>query len=177
MVSTHQERPCGVARRLQIRQDGICAATAQRRHVLDEHPRWVELAHDAGEFPPEPASAASFDTDAATGGGDVLAGEAAGDEVDRGKGSHACEPDVTASEHSGPVAGEDGFTVGLHFDLPAHGESGAFQAEGHAADACEEIAACHAGCSSDAATASMTASAWSSGMAQSGKRRQAARET
>jgi hypothetical protein len=34
--STHHERPAGVARRFQVAENDICAATPQRRHVLDD---------------------------------------------------------------------------------------------------------------------------------------------
>jgi hypothetical protein len=142
MSSTHHERPAGVARRLQVAEHGICAATAQSRHVLDEHVAWPELANDASELAPE-AAAESGDADAPARGGDVLAGKAAGDEIDRLKGPCPGEADVTASNNVGPVAGEDVFTERLPLDLPAHREAGALEPERHAPDAGKEIAACH----------------------------------
>jgi hypothetical protein len=141
--STHHERPAGVARRLQVAEDGICTATAQSRHVLDEHPAWTEFADDAGELPPE-AAAESGDPDAPAGGGDVLAGEAASDEIDALERGAPGEADVTASNNVGPVPGEDVLTVRLPLDLPAHREPGALEPERHATDAREEIAARHA---------------------------------
>src|SRR5262249_21069848 len=164
--STHHERPAGVARRLQVPEHGIRAATAQSRHVLDEHPAWSELADDAGEFPPE-AAAVSGESPPSSGGRDVLAGESTGDEVDALKGRSAGESDVATPRDSWPVSDEDGFTVGLPLDLPAHPEARALEPKRHATNAGKEIAAGHASmpawvmrpCSRAAATASMTASA------------------
>jgi hypothetical protein len=141
--STHHERPCGVARRFQVAEHGICAATAQSRHVLDEHPAWPKLADDPGEFAPESAAVPALDPGAAAGGGDVLAGEAAGDEVDALEGGGAGEPHIPASGDGGPVSGEDVLTVGLRLHLPAHHEAGALEPERHAPDPGKEIAACH----------------------------------
>jgi hypothetical protein len=135
--STHHERPAGVARRLQVSKDGICPATAQSRHVLDEHPAWSELADDAGKLPPEPAPVSGVDACA-------LAGESAGNEVDGLEASSTGKAHISAAGNSRPVSGEDVLTVGLPLHLPAHREPGAFQAERHAADAGEEIAAGHA---------------------------------
>jgi hypothetical protein len=141
--STHHERPAGVACRLQVPEDGISAATAQSRHVLDEHPAWTELADDAGKLPPE-AAAPSGDADAPAGGGDVLAGEATRDEVDGLEVPCPGETHIAAAVDGGPVPGEDIFTERLPLDLPAHGEARALEAERHAPDAREEIAARHA---------------------------------
>jgi hypothetical protein len=141
--STHHERPAGVARRLQVAEDDICAATAQSRHVLDEHPAWAELADNAGELPPESAAVSGVDARAFAGDRDVLAGESAGDEVNGLEGAGACESHVPAAGDVGPVSGDDVFTVGLPLDLPAHREAGALEAEAHAADARKEVAACH----------------------------------
>jgi hypothetical protein len=143
VASTHHERPAGVARRLQVAEDGIRAATAQSRHVLDEHPAWAEFADDAGELAPE-AAAVAREANAPTCGGDILAGEAARDEVDGLKIPCPGEADVAASNNVGPVPREDVLTEWLPLDLPAHREAGALEPERHAPDAREEIAARHA---------------------------------
>jgi hypothetical protein len=143
MSSTHHERPAGVVRRLQVAEDDICAATAQSRYVLDEHPAWPELADDAGELAPEAAPPAG-DPDALSRCGDVLAGEAATDEVDGLKSPCPGEADIAASNNVGPVPREDVLTEWLPLNLPAHREASALEPEGHAPDAREEIAARHA---------------------------------
>jgi len=142
MSRTHHDRPAGVARRLQVPAHGICAASAQSRHVLDEHPAWAKLADDAGEFPPESAPVPG-EPDAPARRRDVLAGEAPGDEVDGLKVCGPGESDIASAVHIGPVSGEDVLTVRLPLDLPPHGEARALEAERHAPDAREEIAACH----------------------------------
>jgi hypothetical protein len=142
VVSTHHERPAGVAARLQVTEHGICAATAQGRHVLDEHPAWLELADDAGEFPPE-AAPMPGEPDAFSCRRDVLVGEAAGDEIDGRERAGVREPDIAAVENSRPVSFEDRLTVGIALHLPAYGKPRAFQPKRHAADAREEIATCH----------------------------------
>ena len=131
--STHHERPAGVARRFQITEDDICAATAQSRHVLDEHPAWLEFADEAGELAPE-AAALAGDAFAFPRARDVLTGEAAGDAVDGLEGGGVAEADVAASVDMGPVPFEDVATVGVDFDLPAHSEAGALQAQIDATD-------------------------------------------
>lgn len=142
--STHHERPAGVARRLQIAEDDICAATAQSRHVLDEHPAWTELADDAGEFVPEPAAVA-VEAVAEAGGADVLAGEAAADEVDAGKVGSAGEPDIAAPGDGGPVALKDRLAEGVGLDLPDDPHPCPFEPRIHASDPGEERPHRHAG--------------------------------
>jgi len=140
--STHQERPCGVTRRFQITEHDICTATAQSRHVFDEHPSWAELGNDAGKLAPQ---AAPVPTEAGpfAGGGDVLAGKSAGDEVDTLEGGGAGKAHVPASGDVRPVSGEDVFTIGLRLDLPAHRKPGPLEPERHPTDAREKVAACH----------------------------------
>lgn len=141
--STHHERPAGVARRFQIAEDDICPATAQRRHVLDEHPAWPEFADDAGDLPPEATPVPVFEAGAFPRRRDILAGEAAGDEIDPLEVPGVGESDVAAPVDGRPVSGKDVLTVRLAFDLPAHGEARSLQAKAHPPDAGEEVPACH----------------------------------
>ncbi len=142
VTSTHHERPAGVAERFQVTEDGICAATAQSRHVFDEHPPWAEFTEDPGKLAPESAPLPA-EPDAFARCGDVLAGEAAGDEIDALKGLSPGKSYVAPTVDVRPMSGEDGLTVGLPLDLPAHGKARALEPERHAPNAREEVAACH----------------------------------
>lgn len=53
VVSTHHERPAGVARRVQIREHLVRCCSAEARDVLSQHPSGSKLAHHPCEFGPQ----------------------------------------------------------------------------------------------------------------------------
>lgn len=137
MTSTHHERPAGVARLLQVIEDSVCASSSESRYVLSKDPTWSELADDVDELAPE-AGALAVEARALPRARDVLAGEAAGDEIDMGQvGGHT---DVEVLEGSGEVYGADVVAELIDLHLPADVEAGALKAEGHASDSGEQIA-------------------------------------
>jgi hypothetical protein len=80
VVSTHHERPSGVARLLQIREDRVSAESAEARYVLSDDPTGSEFSDDAEHFGPEPPRVRVAAPRA--GNGDGLAGESTDDGVD-----------------------------------------------------------------------------------------------
>jgi len=81
VVSTHHERPAGVAFRFQSTAHDIRAASTERRHVLSNDPTGSHFAHEPQVLEPQSAAGAveagAFPCDA-----DVLAGKATDDGVD-----------------------------------------------------------------------------------------------
>ena len=140
MSSTHHERPAGVTLRFQVSEDGIRAASAERRDVLSEHPIGSAQGDDPSHFPPQagtvPGEASAFAC-----GRDILTGEAADDGVDSSEAGEpvgAEEANVSASGHVGPVTGEDVLAVGIGFDLSDTLPAGALEAKIETADTSKE---------------------------------------
>lgn len=80
VVSTHHERPSGVARSLQIRKDRVSAESSKARYVLSHDPTGSEFVDDAEHFGPEPPLVRVAAPRARD--GDGLAGESTDDGVD-----------------------------------------------------------------------------------------------
>ncbi len=141
MESTHHERPSGVACSFQIAENPIRASTAQSRDVLNDAPTRANLSDDASEFGPQ-ARPLTVDAFALAGTGDVLAGEATADEVNRAdpirfKASRRESADVFVEGDFRPVLGED--LAGIRFDLTeGHGgHADGFEPQAEPANAAE----------------------------------------
>ncbi len=111
-------------------------------HVLHDDVWGSKLANDPGELGPK-TRAGAVDPGSPAGGAEVLAGEAAADEVDGVEVpgsdlSHVLEPGGV-----GKVPGEDGSAVGVLLDLPVDPHPGPLEAEVESADAGEEGADIH----------------------------------
>ena len=86
MFSTHHERPAGVPESFQLSEYPVSASSSQRRDVLKQQPRHglpavAQLLQDSHDLEEE-AAAGSVESDAFAGDADVLAGEAAGEQID-----------------------------------------------------------------------------------------------
>jgi hypothetical protein len=147
MESTHHERPCGVAECFQVGQYPIRAATSESRDVLSDNPMRLDLADEPRELGPETGPAA-LDPGALAGATDVLAGEAAADEVDRQK-PVGPQPlrreraDVLIEPCFGPVLAEDPSCITVSFAESHGGHAHGLQSQGEAADAGEEVEYSH----------------------------------
>jgi hypothetical protein len=107
--STHHDRPSGVARSFQVSEYPVSAPAAESRNVLSHDPKGSDFLDEPEHFRPE-AGAGPLDAGALAGRADVLAGEAAADDIGiepvlseslRGEGLH-----VLVEPHVGPVLAE-----------------------------------------------------------------------
>jgi hypothetical protein len=87
------------------------------RDVLHDDVAGSKLANDPGELGPKTRTGA-VDPGSSAGAAEVLAGEAAADEVNRGEVAGADLSHVLESLGVGEVPGEDGPAVGVLLDLP-----------------------------------------------------------
>lgn len=105
----------------QVTEDDSEPARSEHWGVLHEHVSGSNLANDASELAPE-AAALALDAGASPSAGDILAREAAADEVDVPSPGHSVEgadvvPDGERVEH--PVAlalGQDALAVGVELN-------------------------------------------------------------
>ena len=105
--------------------------------VLHDDVARSKLANDSGELRPK-TRAGAVDAGAASSGREVLAGEAAADEIDRAQVGGADIADVLEALCLGEVAGEDGSAEGVALDLPGDSHPASLEAKIEAADAGEE---------------------------------------
>lgn len=90
----------------------------KRWNVLHDDEAGSQFANDALELAPEPGSGPG-EPGPFAGDADVLAGEAAADEIDGGKGSSACVPDISHRPvNAGPVLAQHPARARVHLDLP-----------------------------------------------------------
>jgi hypothetical protein len=132
-----------IPERGKVAENGSHSPSKQRCDVLHDDVSGSYFANDPSELVPKtgPLSceSSSFSCNA-----DVLAGEAAADEIDGPisvagrEGSH-----VTVARHVGPVLGEDAVGIVINLHPPLAGHAGTFKAEIEAADPCEERAEGH----------------------------------
>jgi hypothetical protein len=87
VVSTHHERPSGVACFFQVLQDEVTASSSESTDVFNKNPTGSELSDESGVLEPESAAGAFLDARTFAGDGDVLARsrEASDDNVHEGK--------------------------------------------------------------------------------------------
>jgi hypothetical protein len=144
--STHHERPRGVVCRFQVIEYPVSSESSETRNILSDDPIWSEFSNEPSEFVPETTSFA-VETGAAARLRNVLAGEAAGDEIDGNSiGSKALRgerSDVIEDRNLGPVMGKDAPAeiVGLAERDGSH--SGSFEPEAEAANSAEEVEDIH----------------------------------
>ena len=67
----------------QITEDDVQSSKSEHWGVLHEDVAWSHLTNDPGKFSPEAAAPPPSNTRAFPGGGDVLAGEPAADDIDK----------------------------------------------------------------------------------------------
>jgi hypothetical protein len=126
-----------IPERGKVAENGSHSPSKQRCDVLHDDVSGSYFANDPSELVPKtgPLSceSSSFSCNA-----DVLAGEAAADEID-GPISLGCweSPHVVVSWDVGPMLGEDAVGVVIYFDLPLADHPGPLQAEIEAADSRE----------------------------------------
>jgi hypothetical protein len=112
-------------------------AGEEGRHVLHDDVGGSKLANDPGELGPK-TRAGAIEPGSSPGTGEVLAGEATADEVDRREVLRSDPADVLESLRSWEVALEDRPAVGVLLDLPCDPHPAALEAEVEPADAREE---------------------------------------
>jgi hypothetical protein len=139
MASTHHERPAGVARRCQAIEHRVCASSAESRDVLSEYPSGSQLLHDPQVLEPQSA-ALTVETRAFPCDRDVLAGEAARDEVDWFEVVLTDLSNVSVARHVGPMSGQNASCEVVDLNLPPRFPTRALEPEVNAADAGEERA-------------------------------------
>lgn len=143
MDSTHHERPSGVACSFQVGEDDVSPATAESRDILSDDPTRSDFLDEPEHLFPESGTLA-FDPGTLAGRRDVLAGEAAADDIGMdpffdqsslGEGPHVLE------ERDGrPVLAEDASGMGLGLAKSDRLESaGELQAERESTDAAEKV--------------------------------------
>jgi hypothetical protein len=113
------------------------------RDVLHDDVSGSKLANDPGELGPK-TRAGAVDPGSPAGAAEVLAGEAAADEVNR---VEVVDPDLShvfVSGGVGEVLGEDGSAVGVLLDLPGDSHPGPLEAELEPADTGKEASDIHA---------------------------------
>jgi hypothetical protein len=143
MTSTHHERPAGVARRCQAIEHRVCASSAESRDVLSEYPSGSQLLHDPQELEPQSRSLAvearAFPCDR-----DVLAGEAARDEVDWLEVVLADLANVSVAWHVGPMSGQNASCEVVDLALPPDFKACPFQPKINPPNSCEQASCRHA---------------------------------
>lgn len=97
--------------------DDVEAAAEEGGDVLHEHEPGSKYANGVGDGSPE-AGLGARDAFAFAGVGDVLAGEASGEDVDRRDGRPVDGADVAEVVDAGEAVGEDGTRVPVGFGVP-----------------------------------------------------------
>jgi hypothetical protein len=110
--------------------------------VLHDDVSGSKLANDPGELTPK-TRASSIEARSSAGGAEVLAGEAAADEVDRREVLRADLADVLEALGLGEVSPEDREAVRVLLDLPRDAHPRALESEVEAADTREEAPDIH----------------------------------
>lgn len=140
MPSTHHERPCGVICCFQVIEYPVRSESSQVRNVLSDDPIWSAFSDEPGKLAPKPAALA-VDAGAAARLRNILAGEAAGDEIDGNSiGSKALRgkaADVGKDWRIGPVMGEDSSAEVVGFAECSRSHPGSFKAEAESANSAE----------------------------------------
>jgi hypothetical protein len=111
--------------------------------VLHDDVAGSKLANDPGKLGPK-TRAGSVDSGTFPGAAEVLAWEAAADEVDGGEVAGSDLPHVLEADGVGEVPGEDGSAVCVLLDLPCDAHPRSLETELESADAREEAADIHA---------------------------------
>ena len=136
ICSTDHERFNGVACCFQVIVHPVIASSSKSRYVFSDDPSWSALSDDAGVLGPQSAALA-VDAGSPAGQADVLAGEAAADDVDGLHGVASNRSDVLVQRRVRPVLAEDGAREGLDLTLPGDGHACALEPKVEPADAAE----------------------------------------
>jgi len=110
--------------------------------VLHDDVAGSKLANDPGELGPK-TRAGAVKSGASSGVAEVLAREAAADEINDPELLRADLPNVAESLSAGEVSGEDGPAVGILLDLPGDAHPGPLEAEVEPADTGKEASDIH----------------------------------
>lgn len=124
----------------QVREDDVCAVITEIRNVLNKNPIWSEFTDDSGELEPETGSVDESSFFVPSGNADVLAGEAAADEIDGLEVIDANFSDVGESWDIGPPLLENFVAEFVDLHLPSSLKPSPFQTEVDAAYAREKTA-------------------------------------
>lgn len=138
--STHHGRPAGVACSFQVREDLVSGDIFEVRNVLNEDPTGSEFSDDSCVFVPETAPPVESALLAPGSDAEVLAGEAAADEIDWLEVVLADAFDVEESWDTGPPFSEDFIAKGVDFYLKSSFEACPLQTEVDSAYAREKAA-------------------------------------
>ena len=120
----------------------IQSARTKGGDIFDEDVSRLERVDRFGVLKPESA-AFSAKSGAFPGEADVLAGEAAAQEINRFNGLPINGSDVSVSLHCRPVFGEHSLTVGVDFNLPRDIKTGSFKAKVKPSYACKKAPDSH----------------------------------
>jgi hypothetical protein len=101
----------------EVADNDVQAPPNESRDVLDDDPPRGELADDPGVLAPQ-AGAGASEAGSSASDGDVLAGESAAEDVDRGKNSSTNCADVVMAYGLRPVFREDVAAEWIAFHLP-----------------------------------------------------------
>lgn len=126
----------------QVTQDDGESAASEDGDVLDNHEAGPKIANESGKMEPE-AGPRACNTSVLAGLAEVLAGEAAADDIDGSVPSSklGCVQlrDIVVAVNVGPMAGKNCPAVGVDFAEGDGAEAGALEAETEAADSAEEV--------------------------------------
>lgn len=140
-ASWYKQRPDGVAFALQVSAHAVEPQADVPSNVLKQRPSWPEVSDGCKQVRPEVA--VIIRASSLPGGGEGLAGVAAGNEVDLVQLVEGERPHVAPARDMRPVPGEDGEAALIYFHLPGAGHARALQPQGYAADARAEVEEAH----------------------------------
>jgi hypothetical protein len=142
VVSTHHERPAGVAFRFQIFEHPVSSESAEARHVLSEHPTGSHLSHDPEHLAPQPGACGGVvraEAGSLAGKGYVLAGKSSGHKVNCSDIGPPERAHVGVDRDAGPVVLEHRAAEGLDLAEGHRAEAGLLEAQAHPTDAAEQV--------------------------------------
>ncbi len=125
VVSTHHERPDGVAESLQVFDDPVSAESAEARDVLSQHPSGPCCLDEAAKLGPEPPFVPV--SSSRPGNANWLARKSSAEKIVGRQLAHA--PHVAPSGDGGPMLLEDPPAVGIDLDLSDASHSGPLESE------------------------------------------------
>lgn len=115
VVSTHHERPSGVARLLQISDDAVGPESSESRHVLSDDPMGSHFSHQPEELRPEPSLVVV--SAPLSGNADGLTWKSSDQSVSCGEIDAAHRHDVAEARNVRPVLLKDSLTELISFHL------------------------------------------------------------
>jgi hypothetical protein len=138
VISTHHERPAGVACRFHVREHFVSRESSDARHVLSNDETGSQLSDESGEVRPE-VTLVSLGL-LLPGDAEGLAGEPADDGVDSSQRLNCEAANVVMDGHLGPVLPQHLAAEGVNLAEGHRLESArALQPEADAPDAGEQV--------------------------------------